>query len=193
MNKKNYTIKDYRKELKGIYRIKDISQFKQEIKKLYSKKEIRQSWKSEKLEKLLIGNKKLIDVIVLIVSKFLSALITTEITFNGRGDIRSKGFNEILAALGIVCLTFFIVEAITLSFSLFLILPFVTSLITSKDIERSNIEINEIIKNTKKQSLSALFDKEKESKKKLAFRLIFGTLTGVTIPLVTTAIVLFIR
>ena len=37
MNKKNYTIKDYRKELKGIYRIKDISQFKQELKKLYSK------------------------------------------------------------------------------------------------------------------------------------------------------------
>ncbi len=192
MNRTNYTIKDYRNDIKEIYKIKDISQFKQRIAKLYANKKINQSLKITQLKKLLVGNKNLIDTISLIVCNILSALITTTIKLDGINEVLSKGIDEIVSSLVGVFLTFFIVEVITVSFTLILIVPFVTSMISSKDIERNNIEIKEIIKTTNKASLSALLEKEKESKKMLAFRLILSVISGVSIPLIATIIVSFI-
>lgn len=192
MNRTNYTIKDYRNDIKEIYKIKDISQFKQRIAKLYANNKINQSWKITQLKKLLVGNKNLIDTISLIVCNILSALITTTIKLDGINEVLSKGIDEIVSSLVGVFLTFFIVEVITVSITLILIVPFVTSMISSKDIERNNIEIKEIIKTTNKASLSALLEKEKESKKMLAFRLILSVISGVSIPLVATIIVSFI-
>lgn len=192
MNRTNYTIKDYRNDIKEIYKIKDISQFKQRIAKLYANKKINQSLKITQLKKLLVGNKNLIDTISLIVCNILSALITTTIKLDGINEVLSKGIDEIVSSLVGVFLTFFIVEVITVSITLILIVPFVTSMISSKDIERNNIEIKEIIKTTNKASLSALLEKEKESKKMLAFRLILSVISGVSIPLIATIIVSFI-
>lgn len=192
MNRTNYTIKDYRNDIKEIYKIKDISQFKQRIAKLYTNNKINQSWKITQLKKLLVGNKNLIDTISLIVCNILSALITTTIKLDGINEVLSKGIDEIVSSLVGVFLTFFIVELITVSITLILIVPFVTSMISSKDIERNNIEIKEIIKTTNKASLSALLEKEKESKKMLAFRLILSVISGVSIPLVATIMVSFI-
>lgn len=192
MNRTNYTIKDYRNDIKEIYKIKDISQFKQRIAKLYANNKINQSWKITQLKKLLVGNKNLIDTISLIVCNILSALITTTIKLDGINEVLSKGIDEIVSSLVGVFLTFFIVEVITVSITLILIVPFVTSMISSKDIERNNIEIKEIIKTTNKASLSALLEKEKESKKMLAFRLILSVISGVSIPLIATIIVSFI-
>lgn len=192
MNRTNYTIKDYRNDIKEIYKIKDISQFKQRIAKLYANKKINQSLKITQLKKLLVGNKNLIDTISLIVCNILSALITTTIKLDGINEVLSKGIDEIVSSLVGVFLTFFIVEVITVSITLILIVPFVTSMISSKDIERNNIEIKEIIKTTNKASLSALLEKEKESKKMLAFRLILSVISGVSIPLIATIIVSFV-
>lgn len=192
MNRTNYTIKDYRNDIKEIYKIKDISQFKQRIAKLYANNKINQSLKITQLKKLLVGNKNLIDTISLIVCNILSALITTTIKLDGINEVLSKGIDEIVSSLVGVFLTFFIVEVITVSITLILIVPFVTSMISSKDIERNNIEIKEIIKTTNKASLSALLEKEKESKKMLSFRLILSVISGVSIPLVATIIVSFI-
>lgn len=192
MNRTNYTIKDYRNDIKEIYKIKDISQFKQRIAKLYANNKINQSLKITQLKKLLVGNKNLIDTISLIVCNILSALITTTIKLDGINEVLSKGIDEIVSSLVGVFLTFFIVEVITVSITLILIVPFVTSMISSKDIERNNIEIKEIIKTTNKASLSALLEKEKESKKMLSFRLILSVISGVSIPLIATIIVSFI-
>lgn len=193
MNKSNYTIKDYKNDLNKIYQIKDDEIFKTEINKLYKKKDIYKSWKGKRLKQLLDGNKKHIEVLVLILSNLLSALITTTITFTRIDQVMKKGFDEIAQMLFEVCLTFLVVGVVVLLVALVIVVPFIMWSISSKQIDRNNYEMSQLIEKLSKKSLFPLLEKNKESKKMLAKRLICGTITGVAIPIVATIIVLFVK
>lgn len=190
MKKTNYSIKDYKNDIKRIYQIKDDDDFKSELTKLYSRNDINPSWKITSLRKLLRGEKKFVEIIVLIVSGLLSALTTTVINYNGIKQVRTQSIDIVLRSFNLV-LPFLIILGLVLGlFTLAFVAPFLMATISSQDIERRNFEIEQIINTTGKKSLSSVF--EKENKKVLLKKLVIDTLLGILVAVGATVLIVYI-
>lgn len=184
MSNSRYTYKDYKKDIKQIYKHKDFDTYKSKLNELYKKQDIKSAWKINELRKLLLGEQPWIDVVVSIASNLLAALATKNID-----DMRTQGISVLFQSFD-SCLVLAIILGLFLTlYTLALTVPFLIAIISSYTIEQRNYEIELIINTTGKGPLKSMY--EKENKKVLLIKMALKTLKAVSCAIAATIFVCY--